>query len=76
MIKIKIPYIENKNNHILLALDKIREHSIMEFKTVGVLRDMFHSMKDISCDISEKELPELLEKLEKLGFIVLLENNN
>jgi hypothetical protein len=68
MTRIIIPYWENQNKPILIALGKIREFSEMNFEHIGVLRDSFHNMNDVYYDVPTEKLPMLLDSLKFEGF--------
>jgi hypothetical protein len=70
--RIIIPYLENKEKPILIALSKIREYSNMKFEEIGVLRDLFHEKKDVSYEIPTEKLAELLDRLKTEDFVYLL----
>jgi len=69
MKRVVISYLENHKKPILIALSIIREYSDMELDHIGKLLDQFvHGQQNISYDVPDEVLPQLLHHLNADGF--------
>lgn len=67
--RVIIPYFENKDKHILIALSSMKDYGGLAFEDIGDLRDKFHEKNDIHYDVPSEKIPELLKFLTSDGFV-------
>lgn len=67
--RIVIPYLENQNKSIVLALSKLTAYSDMSLEQSKILAKSFYAQKDVYYDILVDQIPMLLDSLEASGFV-------